>query len=127
MARDGYRTIGSGGEAGQAALMMLAVVAAVLAGALLLLAFGNALGPKGRHQRAADLAAISAAQAMRGLYPRLFERRSSSQMLRTLGIWRTPSTASRPWPPRSEGPSGTASTCGPATSALAERASPPRV
>jgi hypothetical protein len=36
-------------------------------------AFGNALGAKGRHQRAADLAAISAAQAMRDLYPRLFE------------------------------------------------------
>jgi hypothetical protein len=36
-------------------------------------AFGNALGAKGRHQRAADLAAISAAQVMRELYPRLFE------------------------------------------------------
>ena len=30
-------------------------------------------GAKGRHQRAADLAAISAAQVMRDLYPRLFE------------------------------------------------------
>src|SRR5215218_2365638 len=58
---------------GQASLMMLAVVAAVLAGALVLFAFGNALGAKGRHQRAADLAAISAAQVMRDLYPRLFE------------------------------------------------------
>ena len=53
--------------------MMLAVVAAVLAGTVLLFAFGNALGAKGRHQRAADLAAISAAQVMRDLYPRLFE------------------------------------------------------
>jgi hypothetical protein len=53
--------------------MMLAVVAAVLVGAAVLFAFGNALGAKGRHQRAADLAAISAAQVMRGLYPRLFE------------------------------------------------------
>jgi hypothetical protein len=53
--------------------MMLAAVAALLAGAVLLFAFGNALGAKGRQQRAADLAAVSAAQAMRGLYPRLFE------------------------------------------------------
>jgi hypothetical protein len=60
-------------ERGQASLMMLAVVAAVLAGAVVLFAFGNALGAKGRHQRGADLAAISAAQAMRDLYPRLFE------------------------------------------------------
>jgi hypothetical protein len=53
--------------------MMLAVVGAVLAGAVVLFALGNALGAKGRHQRAADLAAISAAQVMRDLYPRLFE------------------------------------------------------
>ena len=53
--------------------MTLAAVATVLAGAALLFAFGNALGAKGRHQRAADLAAISAAQVMRDLYPRLFE------------------------------------------------------
>jgi len=52
--------------------MLLGAVAAVLAGAVLLFAFGNALGAKGRHQRAADLAAISAAQVMRELYPRLF-------------------------------------------------------
>jgi hypothetical protein len=60
-------------ERGQASLMVLAVVAAVFAGAVVLFAFGNALGAKGRHQRAADLAAISAAQVMRHLYPRLFE------------------------------------------------------
>jgi hypothetical protein len=58
---------------GQASLMMLTVIAVVLGGGLLLFAFGNALGAKGRHQRAADLAAISAAQVMRDLYPRLFE------------------------------------------------------
>ena len=58
---------------GQASLMMLAVVAAVLVGAVVLLGLGNALGAKGRYQRAADLAAISAAQVMRDLYPRLFE------------------------------------------------------
>ena len=53
--------------------MTLAVIALVFAGALVLFAFGNALGAKGRYQRAADLAAISAAQVMRDLYPRLFE------------------------------------------------------
>ena len=62
-----------GGQPGQASLMMPAVVGAVLAGAVVLLAFGNALGAKGRHQRAADLAAISAAQVMGNLYTRLFE------------------------------------------------------
>jgi hypothetical protein len=61
------------GAGGQASLMMLSVTAAVLVGAAVLFAFGNALGAKGRHQRAADLAAISAAQVMRELYPRLFE------------------------------------------------------
>jgi hypothetical protein len=53
--------------------MILGVIGVMLAGALALLAFGNAVGAKGRHQRAADLAAISAAQVMRDLYPRLFE------------------------------------------------------
>jgi hypothetical protein len=58
---------------GQASLMMLAVAGVVLAGAVLLFAFGNALGAKGRYQRAADLAAVSAGQVMRDLYSRLFE------------------------------------------------------
>jgi Transglycosylase SLT domain/D-alanyl-D-alanine carboxypeptidase len=52
---------------------MLGVVGALLTGTVVLFAFGNALGVKGRHQRAADLAAVSAAQVMRELYPRLFE------------------------------------------------------
>jgi Transglycosylase SLT domain/D-alanyl-D-alanine carboxypeptidase/Putative Flp pilus-assembly TadE/G-like len=60
-------------ERGQASLLMLGVVALVLVGAVAVFAFGQALGAKGRHQRAADLAAISAAQVMRDLYPRLFE------------------------------------------------------
>jgi hypothetical protein len=58
---------------GQASLLMLAAIGLVLAGTALLFAFGNALGAKGRYQRAADLAAISAAQVMRELHPRLFE------------------------------------------------------
>jgi hypothetical protein len=60
-------------ERGQASLMMLAAIGALLAAVLVLFAYGNALGAKGSHQRAADLAAVSAAQAMRDLYPRLFE------------------------------------------------------
>jgi hypothetical protein len=61
------------GQAGQATLLLLGVMAALLAGSLVMAAFGQALGGKGRHQRAADLAAMSAARAMRTAYPRLFE------------------------------------------------------
>jgi hypothetical protein len=53
--------------------MMLAVVVVLLTGALVLFAFGNALGARAKHQRGADLAAVSAAQVTRELYPRLFE------------------------------------------------------
>jgi soluble lytic murein transglycosylase-like protein len=63
----------SNGEAGQASLLLLGVVAALLSGLVVLFAFGQALGAKGRHQRAADLTAISAAQVMRDNYARLFE------------------------------------------------------
>ena len=61
------------GEGGQAALLLLGVVAALLVGLAVLVGFGQALGAKSRHQRAADLAAMSAAVAMRDAYPRLFE------------------------------------------------------
>jgi hypothetical protein len=60
-------------ESGQAALLMLAACAVALALTLVLAAFGQALGGKGRHQRAVDLAAVAAARAMREVYPRLFE------------------------------------------------------
>jgi hypothetical protein len=60
-------------ERGQASLLLLGVLAALLAGTLILFGFGQALGARAKHQRAADLAAISAAQVMRDLYPRLFE------------------------------------------------------
>jgi hypothetical protein len=63
---------GSNGEAGQAVLM-LGVLAALLAGVLILFGFGQALGARGKNQRAADLAAVSGAQVMRREYPRLFE------------------------------------------------------
>jgi soluble lytic murein transglycosylase-like protein len=60
-------------ERGQTTLLLLGVAFAAIAGVLVLAAFGQALGAKGRHQRAADLAAVSAARAMRDAYPRLFE------------------------------------------------------
>ena len=53
--------------------MMLGVVGVLLVGTLVLFGFGQALGARAKHQRAADLAAISAVQVMRELYPRLFE------------------------------------------------------
>lgn len=59
-------------ESGQAALLMLGVLAAVLAGVLVLFGFGQALGARGHAQRAADLAAVSAAQVMRRNFARLF-------------------------------------------------------
>src|SRR5688500_19217086 len=64
---------GLDGESGQAALLFLGVLAALLAGTLVLFGFGQALGTRGKHQRAADLAAVSAAQVMRDNYARLFE------------------------------------------------------
>jgi hypothetical protein len=63
----------SDGQSGQAALLLLGVLAALLVGALVLVALGEAVGAKSREQRAADLAAVSAAAAMRRVYPRLFE------------------------------------------------------
>ncbi|MDQ4048877.1 MAG: transglycosylase SLT domain-containing protein [Actinomycetota bacterium] len=75
--RDGTMTISCRAlrsQSGQALILLLGVAAAVMLGALVLTAFGQALGGKSRHQRAADLAAVSAAGSMRRDYPRLFER-----------------------------------------------------
>src|SRR4051812_4703862 len=60
-------------EDGQATILMLGLLAALVAGGILLGAFGQALGAKSRHQRAADLAAMSAAGNMAKNYSRLFE------------------------------------------------------
>src|SRR3954447_13094721 len=60
-------------ESGQATLLMLGLFGALVVGALVLGGFGQALGAKSRHQRAADLAAMSAGAAMAKAYPRLFE------------------------------------------------------
>src|SRR3954470_13381618 len=60
-------------ESGQATLLMLGLLGALVVGALVLGGFGQALGAKSRHQRAADLAAMSAGAAMAKAYSRLFE------------------------------------------------------
>lgn len=70
MSRTAYRLTG---ERGQAALLLLGVMFLLLVGAVVLFAFGSALGARGKHQRGADLAAVSAGQVMRELYPQLFE------------------------------------------------------
>jgi len=60
-------------ERGQAIVAALAAVFVLMLGASLLLSFGRALAGKGRAQRAADLAAMSAARSMRDDFERLFE------------------------------------------------------
>jgi hypothetical protein len=58
-------------ERGQATILGLGACFALLAGALALVAIAGAVTGKGRAQRAADLAAISAARSMRDDLPRL--------------------------------------------------------
>ena len=58
---------------GQASVVLVGGLAAVLVGALVLGAVSKALGREGEAQRAADLAALAGARAMREAYPRLFE------------------------------------------------------
>jgi hypothetical protein len=54
-------------------VLLLGLAGAAIVLTLLLGSFGQALGGKSRHQRAADLAAVSAARRMRDDYGRLFE------------------------------------------------------
>jgi hypothetical protein len=70
-ARSGQRV--RRGQGGQVTVLLIGLVAALCAGALVLASLGQALGVKGRHQRAADLAAMSAARVMATAYPKLFE------------------------------------------------------
>src|SRR5207248_11500492 len=60
-------------EEGQALLLLIAALAAVLIGAFVLGAVARGVGAEGRDQRAADLAALAGARAMRAAYDRLFE------------------------------------------------------
>jgi D-alanyl-D-alanine carboxypeptidase-like protein/transglycosylase-like protein with SLT domain/putative Flp pilus-assembly TadE/G-like protein len=63
--------MGTRREEGQALLLVLGGAFVLLAGALALVAIAGAVTGKGRVQRAADLAAISAARSMRDDLPRL--------------------------------------------------------
>ena len=65
--RDQYRA-----ERGQAALILLAVAGLILPGPLVPFTFGQALGANGAAPARLRPAAVSAAQVMRDLYPRLF-------------------------------------------------------
>jgi hypothetical protein len=58
-------------ERGQATILALGACFAILAGTVALVAIAGAVTGKGRAQRAADLAAISAARSMRDALPRL--------------------------------------------------------
>jgi hypothetical protein len=69
--RRGRAFDGASGESGQALILALGGVFVLLAGALALVAIAGAVTGKGRVQRAADLAAISAARSMRDDLPRL--------------------------------------------------------
>src|SRR5436190_6733866 len=60
-------------ERGQALVMVLFAGLLIAVAGGFLVAYGQALGSRGRYQRVADLAAMSAARVMRTTYPRLFE------------------------------------------------------
>jgi soluble lytic murein transglycosylase-like protein len=61
------------GTRGQASVLLVAGLAAILVGAVILGAAERAAGRGGNAQRAADLAALAGATAMDAAYPRLFE------------------------------------------------------
>ena len=63
--------VGASGESGQALILALGGAFVLIAGALALVAIAGAVTGKGRVQRAADLAAISAARSMKDALPRL--------------------------------------------------------
>src|SRR3954466_15275684 len=59
-------------EEGQALLLVVGILAAVLVGSLVLAGVARAIGVRGDPQRAADLGALAAARALREAYPRVF-------------------------------------------------------
>lgn len=61
------------GERGQAAILLVGVLMAVVVGGLFLGVYARAMSARGDEQRAADLAALAGARAMRDAYPRVFE------------------------------------------------------
>lgn len=60
-------------ERGQAAVLLVALLMALAVGAVMLGGVGQGLGVLGGSQRAADLAALAAGQAMHAAQPRLFQ------------------------------------------------------
>src|SRR4051794_27932668 len=60
-------------QRGQALLLLVAALLAVLVGALVVGSVARGLGARADHGRAADLAALAGARAMHDSYPRLFE------------------------------------------------------
>jgi soluble lytic murein transglycosylase-like protein len=60
-------------ERGQAAVLLVGVLLAVVIGGLFLGIYAGAVGAHSDQQRAADLAALAGARAMREAYPRVFE------------------------------------------------------
>jgi soluble lytic murein transglycosylase-like protein len=60
------------GEHGNALLLVLGILTATIAGGVVLGALAAGVSAHGAHQRAADLAALAAARAMRDVYPRVF-------------------------------------------------------
>jgi hypothetical protein len=60
-------------ESGQALLLLLGALLAVLVGAVILGGVARGLDVRADHQRAADLAALAGARSMRAAYARLFE------------------------------------------------------
>lgn len=63
----------SAASAGQASVLLVGALAAVLAGAFVFAAVGRGVAREGDAQRAADLAALAGARAMHSAYARLFE------------------------------------------------------
>jgi hypothetical protein len=60
-------------QTGQAVLLLVGAMAAVLVGAVLLGGIAKGIGKGGREQRAADLGALAGARSMHAAYSRLFE------------------------------------------------------
>src|SRR4051794_5145584 len=60
-------------QRGQALLLLVAALLAVVVGALVIGSVARGLGARADHGSAADLAALAGARAMRDVYPRLFE------------------------------------------------------
>jgi hypothetical protein len=60
-------------EDGQATVLLVGILCAVLFGAMVLALLARGVGAQGRQQRAADLGALAAARVMHDQYPRLFE------------------------------------------------------